>query len=142
MKKKKIEGEYFSAKEKYFIYARSAVKPQKGMYSRNNTQIQRLKGFAEHFGMEVVDVVSAYGLGIFEKKRSYMNLLKRIKKHQVQGVLCTTWHRLTRDFGLFLQLKEMFERNGIEIITLDEDEVDQKKLMYVIYMRKSTEEDI
>lgn len=127
-------------KKKYIIYARSAARPQRGEYSNNKIQIKQLKEFAKQFDFEIVDVISEYGSGMDRSKRRCMNLFRRLKKHEIQGILCTKWDRLTRDFGLFLQLKEMFERNDIEIITLDEDEVDQNTFMYVLYMRKSTEE--
>ncbi len=127
-------------KKKYFIYARSAVKPIKGEYSNTNTQVQRLKGFAEHFEMEIVDVIKDYGSGMSSSRPGLMKLLRRLKKDHAQGILCTRWDRLSRDCILYMQLRDMFERDDIEVITLDEDDEDLNGFMYTLYMRKSTED--
>lgn len=123
--------------KKYFIYARTAVKSQKGEYSAINWQVKQLKEFAKQFDFEIAGVISTYSSGMDGSKRRCMNLFKRLKKQDVQGILCTKWDRLTRDFVLYMQLKELFERNGIEVITLDEDAEDLNRFMY---MRKSTDE--
>lgn len=127
-------------KKKCIIYARSAVKPQKGKFSAIDWQIQQLKKFAKNFDCEVVDVISESGSGMSGSERRCMNLLRRLKKHHVQGILCTKWDRLTRDVLLYAKLKKIFEQNGIEIITLDEEDEDFNNLMYILYLRKSTED--
>lgn len=107
-------------KKKFIIYAHSAVKPQQGEYSNINTQIQLLKGLAKKKKLEVADIISEYGSGMFDKRPGLMKLLKRLKKGEAKGILCTSWDRLTRDAVFFLKLEELFNRNGIQIITLSE----------------------
>jgi len=107
-------------KKKFIIYVRSAVRPQQGEYSNNNTQIQLLKGLAEMKHYEVVDVISEYGSGLFDKRQGLTKMVKRLIKGEAQGILCTSWDRLTRDGVFFMKLEELFKRNGIEIITLND----------------------
>ena len=127
-------------KKKYFIYARSEVKPKKGEYSNTNTQIQRLKGFAEHFEMEVVDVFKDYGSGLSAKRPGLMRMLKRLRKREAQGILCTNWYRLTRDFVMFVRLKVLLEQYNIELILLDEEDEDLEGFTYALYMKKNVED--
>src|SRR5258708_34265734 len=125
-------------KKKYFIYARSAVKPQKGEYSNNNTQVELLKGLAKKKGFEIADVISEYGSGKNDERPSFLKMLQRLKKGDAQGILCTSWDRLTRNIVTLSHLHEMFYIYGIKINTLNTNEKKFEKFYKILlYLRRS-----
>ncbi len=72
----------------------------------------------EKSGFKIVDVISEYGSGISNKRPIFWQMLHRLEKKEAQGILCTSWDRLTRNVITHFLLKDDFERNGIEVISL------------------------
>ena len=108
-------------KKKYFIYARSATKLHNGENTNISRQIETLKEFAKQSGFEVADVISEYGSGLNDERPTFLQMLQRLKKGEAKGVLCTDWSRLTRDLTTYVKLKDMFDQDGIEIITFSNE---------------------
>jgi len=107
---------------KCIIYARVSDRESKDNLSR---QVERLKEYAISKGYQIVKVVKEIGLGVNDKRRKLLEILKR---DDYDILLVEYKGRLTR-FG-FNYIKELLELRGIKVEVVNQSDDDKTDLIY------------
>lgn len=99
----------------------------KAIYCRVSTegqeleqQIESCKNFCKYKGFDY-KVFSDVGSGKNLQRKSFMNMLERIRKREFDGVVVFRFDRLGRNAREVVTLFEEFENKGVEVFSLNEN---------------------
>lgn len=98
-------------------YVRLSTQEQADTNALRN-QIDRLKAA----GAE--DVFHDIESGSDTERENLTQVLKLVVSKDVAGVIATRWDRLTRNYGLYLHIKEIIRESGVQLRLLDQGTVD------------------
>lgn len=102
--------------KKYAIYARSSSEVDQSSKSIK-FQIKTLQEVAEKRSLDVIRLYEETGSAKAKDRPCFDLMIQSLKKGQIQGILCMSIDRLTRDFSYAFQLAELLRRNKLEIVT-------------------------
>ncbi len=108
---------------KNVIYARVSNISQKEDLNR---QVELLKNYCMSNGYEISNIYKEIASGMNENRKQLNLMIDQILNRKVSNIFITYKDRLTR-FG-FNYLKNIFEKNGVKIITLNQaEEINSEK---------------
>lgn len=106
-------------KDKYCIYARVGTQQQEETRVSINSQVERLETFAKENGYQITDTFTDIGSANDGERAGFESMIKKVKKGEVGGILCTDISRLIRSPKLTVLLDELVRTKGIGLVTPD-----------------------
>lgn len=101
----------------YCIYARKATDDSRGQTNSIANQVEILKKYADNKEYIVKDVFQESGSASAATRPVFEDMIAKVKKGEIQGIICVGLDRLSRNFKTAHLLIQLIEQKGLDIIT-------------------------